>query len=241
LDDCTKRRTETARQMVQSFIRRDHTPGGKSMTRIRSSSELPDDEGRVFVTLVPDAPFQVMGRRANSGELFVRAMVPKGRITTENLRDAPVRVEVITGQEAEDLIAAVLSEGKAYGVMPAFVFERRRDIELETGLILAGALVIDIPKHVKLEERHQRLIMENIIGPLIKMTKSGEIPDSGIVFGWHNDCRPANADEITDNRELISKWAEPMLKIAIRVDPRNDEFVRIDSDLARDLGLTRDH
>jgi hypothetical protein len=143
--------------------------------------------------------------------------------------------------ERPRIIAAVLSEGKAYGVMPAFVFERRSDIDLETGLILAGDLVIDTPKHVQLEERHQRLIMENIVGLLIKMTKSGEIPDNGIAFGWHDGRRPANADEITDNRELISKWAEPMLKIAIRVDPRNDEFVRIDSDLARDLGLTRDH
>ena len=187
------------------------------MTKIRSSSELPDDEGRVFVTYVPDAPFHVMGRRADSGELFVGAIVPKEKITAENLRNAPVRVEVVTGREAEDLIAAVLSEGKAYGVMPAFVFERRSDIELETGLILAGDLVIDMPKHVQLEERHQRLIMENIVGLLIKMTKSGEIPDNGIAFGWHDGRRPANADEITDNRELISKWAEPMLKIALRI------------------------
>jgi hypothetical protein len=72
------------------------------MTKIRSSSELPDDEGRVFVTYMPDAPFHVMGRRADSGKLFVGAIVPKEKITTENLRNAPVRVEVVAGREAED-------------------------------------------------------------------------------------------------------------------------------------------
>ena len=37
----------------------------------RPSSLLPDDEGTVFVTNVPGAPFQVLGRRGKTGELFV--------------------------------------------------------------------------------------------------------------------------------------------------------------------------
>jgi hypothetical protein len=38
--------------------------------RVRSTEELPDDVGTVFITNVPGAPFQVMGRRGPTGELF---------------------------------------------------------------------------------------------------------------------------------------------------------------------------
>ena len=179
LDDCTKHRTETARQMVQSFIRRAKiTPGGQSMPKIRSSSELPDDEGRVFVTYMPDAPFHVMGRRADSGELFVTGIVPKEKITTEHLEHV-FRIEVVTGREAEDLIAALVSEGKACGVMPAFVFERRRDIELETGLILAGDLLVYILDGAESAEDCQQ-ISKHIIQRLIKKAKSTQMADNGL-------------------------------------------------------------
>src|SRR5215470_11539127 len=39
-------------------------------TRPRSSGELPDNEGTAFATNVPDAPFQIVGRRGPTGELF---------------------------------------------------------------------------------------------------------------------------------------------------------------------------
>jgi len=39
------------------------TSASDVLRRLRSSSELPDDVGRVFVTNVPNAPIQVMGRR----------------------------------------------------------------------------------------------------------------------------------------------------------------------------------
>jgi hypothetical protein len=35
--------------------------------------------------------------------------------------------------------------------MPAFVFKRRRDIEIEAGFLLAGNLAVDIPKGVPVE------------------------------------------------------------------------------------------
>jgi hypothetical protein len=71
--------------------------------RIRSSSELPDDVGKVFVTNVPNAPLQILGRRdPTNGELCVgrvglhRADVP-----------FPPGIEVVTGPEAKELITAV--------------------------------------------------------------------------------------------------------------------------------------
>jgi hypothetical protein len=210
------------------------------MPKIRSTSALPDDEGRVFITYVPDAPFHVIGRRADSGELFVTGMVPKEKITTEDLRYVPARIEVVKGREADDLIAALVSEGKAYGVMPAFVFERRRDIELEAGFILAGDLFLYILDGAESEEHYQQT-SAGIVQRLLEMKKSKQMPDNELVVGWHQGERPENAKEIINNDKLMSVWAQRSSRIKVRVDPRKDGFMRIDSDIARGLGLPRDH
>jgi hypothetical protein len=47
-------------------------------------------------------------------------------------------------------------------IMPLFVFERRRDIELEAGFVLAGQLIIDIPKRPKPKRCHA-LLVERIV------------------------------------------------------------------------------
>ena len=57
-------------------IDRDHNSIGRftgllSGPRPKPTSELPHDEGTVYVTAVPDAPFQILGRRANNGEFYV--------------------------------------------------------------------------------------------------------------------------------------------------------------------------
>ncbi len=80
--------------------------------RPRSSDELPDDEGTVFVTNVPDAPFQIVGRRGPAGELFVGSLMhpPAGKTTLspEEVATAP-HVEVIAGHEAQKLISDVMN------------------------------------------------------------------------------------------------------------------------------------
>jgi len=58
--------------------------------------------------------------------------------------------------ETEALTAITIAEP----VMPAFVFARRRDIEIESGLLLAGNLVIEIAKGKKVKPKHQRMITE---------------------------------------------------------------------------------
>ena len=80
--------------------------------RLKSTSELPDDEGTVYFTAVPDAPFQILGRRADSGELYIGSIMhpPKGKTMEDmlkDLRDAPAALEILTGPEAQKLIAAV--------------------------------------------------------------------------------------------------------------------------------------
>jgi hypothetical protein len=71
----------------------------------RPSSQLPDDEGTVFVTNVPGAPFQVLGRRGKTGELFVGGTFEPGGDFKEKISEAHERgFEVVTGPEAERLI-----------------------------------------------------------------------------------------------------------------------------------------
>jgi hypothetical protein len=79
-----------------------------SLPRIRSSSELADDVGRVFVTAVLDAPFQLTGRRdpANS-ELCVGGIVGVPKDAPWPPPDQPSWIEVVTGPEAERLILSV--------------------------------------------------------------------------------------------------------------------------------------
>lgn len=128
-----------------------------------------------------------------------------------------------------------MSEDKR--VMPVFVFARRRDIELETGLTLAGKLIVDIPKTQKPKRRDQRLVA-GIVQQLAESAR--QMPDDAIIYGWPKNCRPANADETIDNEELMANWAKDRMSIEVRVDPRNDGMLRIDSDLARHIGLRED-
>jgi hypothetical protein len=81
------------------------------MIRVRTTSELGDDEGTVFVTNVAGAPFQVLGRRGPSGKLFVgRVFIPTTPVeqTLQKCEDGTgLKIEIVTGPEAERLIAGV--------------------------------------------------------------------------------------------------------------------------------------
>jgi hypothetical protein len=76
--------------------------------RIRRSSELPDDAGTVFLTMVPGAKFQAMGRRdPATGELCLGSIVML--CAGEELPPPPFpRVEIVTGREAERLVAELV-------------------------------------------------------------------------------------------------------------------------------------
>jgi hypothetical protein len=120
--------------------------------------------------------------------------------------------------------------------MPLFVFARRRDIEIEAGLTLAGQLIVDIPKRKKLKQCYQQMIVE-IAHRLTAEAQSGRMPDDAIVYGWAGGRgRPANAVD-TDDDALMTRWAQESTVIGVRVDPRNDGLVRIDSDMRRQMGL----
>jgi hypothetical protein len=59
-----------------------------------------------------------------------------------------------------------------HGTTPAFLFIRLRDIEVEGGYVLAGQLILDLPKGTKPKKKHERYIRD-IIGHLTDQFRSG--------------------------------------------------------------------
>src|SRR5262249_23149637 len=111
--------------------------------------------------------------------------------------------------------------------MPLFVFARRRDIEIENGLILAGQLVVDIPKTKKPKRREKQMIAE-IVQRLTAEARSGQMPDDAMIAGWPGGRPPANAVDVR-NDALMAPWAKDRIIIAVRVDRHGQP--RVDSDM----------
>ena len=103
----------------------DRQGASSALPRLRSSSELPDDAGRVFITNVPDAPLQVMGRRdPATGELCVsRWRYRRPGDPDPDLSQAPAFIEIVTGSEAEWLIFALQSRFTAQADAQGLTFE----------------------------------------------------------------------------------------------------------------------
>jgi hypothetical protein len=120
-------------------------------------------------------------------------------------------------------------------VYPMFVFSRQHDIELETGLLLAGWLLVDLPRKKKPKRRHQQMIVE-IVRLLTDAASSGQMPTDALVYGWHGGHKPANAVD-TDDDARMAAWAKDRISMSVRIDPRNDGLMRIDSDMLRQMGL----
>jgi hypothetical protein len=121
-------------------------------------------------------------------------------------------------------------------VMPVFIFERKRQIEIETGLTLAGLLVVDLPKGKKLKHRDLRMIGE-ILNMLSAERVSGRMPDDAVIYGWSGGVRPSNADEILRNDELMCAWVKT--KITIEFGGSQDDGFLFGPDLRHLInGLT---
>jgi hypothetical protein len=120
-------------------------------------------------------------------------------------------------------------------VMPVFCFGRRSDIERETGLLLAGNLVVDIPKGMEKPTRKQQYMIAEIIQRLTAEARAGRMPADAVLYGWDGGRKPDNAADDA----AIERWAETRAKVAVRIDPRNDGQVRMDSDMALQMGLVK--
>jgi hypothetical protein len=103
----------------------------------------------------------------------------------------------------------------AMTTMPAFVFLRRRDIELEAGFTLAGQLIVDIPKTKKLK-KHERQMIKGYIQRLTADIPRMPPDDAAVVFGWHGGVRPPDAAD-TKNDEIMGAWCDRSVAIAVRI------------------------
>jgi hypothetical protein len=117
-----------------------------------------------------------------------------------------------------------------------FVFERHRDIELEAGYVLAGILVVDLPKpdrmSAKVRAEAQQMTSE-IILQLSKMAASGYMPEDAKIFCWKDGKdRP---DEITEDAELMRAWRNDRLCIGVRTS--KDGKFAADSGMMQAAGL----
>jgi len=86
---------------------------------LRSSFELDDEEGQVFVALAPDRyPIGVMGRRNAVGDLFVSRIIacPLGDFATAIEKIKQSGMELILGSEAKELLCKLeQAKGPARG------------------------------------------------------------------------------------------------------------------------------
>jgi hypothetical protein len=105
-------------------------------------------------------------------------------------------------------------------IMPAFVFARRRDIELTAGFILAGRLVMDVPKPAegvgRKMPKHVARKVDEIIRVLATRALSGRTPDYTVAYGWPGECKPPNA-VATDDDAVMTAWANTRLVIDVTV------------------------
>ena len=120
-------------------------------------------------------------------------------------------------------------------VFPGFALQRRRHVELEANLLLAGQLIVDIPRALKETRGHRRMV-KDIIRTLLEYRRSGTMPDDSMVFGWRDGKRPANAVDVK-NDEIMKAWVDRSLIIALRVDYDRRDYVVADIDLMRQLEM----
>ena len=112
-------------------------------------------------------------------------------------------------------------------ITPRFAFIRRLDLEREAGLLLAGNLIVDIPKTRKSPLPHEQQMITEILQKLADGARSGEMPDDAVIYGWPGGRRPED-DFHHDDDAAMTAWAKERITIAVRVDPRDDGLVRVD-------------
>jgi hypothetical protein len=211
-------------------------------SKIPSTAELRDDEGHVCAVWSEGASFALIGRRHN-GRLYVGHWVSGKDKKAPSLQDLKAslataasqgfRTELVTGTEADELIAAIEKQQRA--VRPVFAFRRDRQIEIRSNFTLAGQLFI--PKK-KMKKNSGQELVSNITNFLIEHFKDNI--HSNEAFGWPNGRKPYCADETLDDEKIMHAWLDRCVSIAVRVDPSSDAEMRMVSEMRRTLGIAPD-
>jgi hypothetical protein len=211
-------------------------------SKIRRSSDLPKNEGTVFVAWSPCAPFAVMGRRYQ-GELYVGNMYmgANGPISLEEARNntADLAVEFVTGNEADDLIGAL--EKSERSKRPLFAFYRTSNIEAENpDWLLAGRLFIDMPKKTATKKSGKEMVNQ-IIQRIRSDVVAGKVPINGVMYGWDADRQPYCAEEIENDVQLINAWVKQCgTKVMVRLARDDAEDFVLDSEMRLAAGIAPD-
>ena len=101
---------------------------------------------------------------------------------------------------------------------PVFVFERRRELEIENpDFELAGTLRFNTFGR-RSPTRRQQLELAKIIHRLTHDARSGRLPlDGRIVVGWGGGLKPPDAADVTDET-VMGPWRRRAFVVAVRVN-----------------------
>jgi hypothetical protein len=116
-------------------------------------------------------------------------------------------------------------------VMPAFIFGRQRNIEIEGNFTLAGVLVTPFPKGKEPKKREKKAI-KLVIDELLRAAQEGSLGD--VTNIWADKAKHPNAIETPIPDDVMERWMSTHFVVIVRVDPRHPSAgMTIDSDLAR--------
>ena len=103
---------------------------------------------------------------------------------------------------------------------PVFVFERRRELEIENpDFELAGTLRFNTFGR-RSPTRRQQLELKEIIRGLTHDARSGRLPlDGRIVVGWGGGLKPLDGADETDETDetIMGPWRRRAFVVAVRV------------------------
>jgi len=100
--------------------------------------------------------------------------------------------------------------------MPDYVFGRRRDIELQSGLMLVGFVVTKFPKsRTPSDEDRKRVSV--VVERMVMELRAGRMTEDATISMWEGGVRPANGIEVPIPYEVMERWMASQAIFAIRV------------------------
>jgi hypothetical protein len=117
------------------------------------------------------------------------------------------------------------SETRPGDRLPDFIFGRDKTTEEAYGFLLAGKLVTDIPKHKQPSEDDQQLIAELIQWLAQTAQRDPDLDEAGV---WRDGVKPPDGLSPPFPDDAIQARVDRCLVVGVRVDPRNDGFLRLD-------------
>jgi hypothetical protein len=100
--------------------------------------------------------------------------------------------------------------------MPDYVFGRRRDIELQSGMTLVGFVVTRFPKSKVLSEEDRKRVGV-VVERMVMELRAGRMTEDATISMWEGGVRPADGIEVPIPYEVMERWMAGQSIFAIRV------------------------